>query len=210
MRGKGKSLCIPFAVRRITPAYAGKSRQWYIDLAKKRDHPRLCGEKNFINRMKRRLSGSPPPMRGKDATIKFRVPILGITPAYAGKSFLHPRRRHTQKDHPRLCGEKPSASQSRTRSRGSPPPMRGKEDCVYNHVCDEGITPAYAGKSKGLYLHVDVTRDHPRLCGEKQYFLSLVRKYMGSPPPMRGKVRQISDLLFQIRITPAYAGKRPY
>ena len=86
MRGKGKSLCIPFAVRRITPAYAGKSRQWYIDLAKKRDHPRLCGEKNFINRMKRRLSGSPPPMRGKDATIKFRVPILGITPAYAGKS----------------------------------------------------------------------------------------------------------------------------
>ena len=37
-----------------------------------------------------------------------------------------------------------------------------------------GITPAYAGKSKGLYLHVDVTRDHPRLCGEKQYFLSLV------------------------------------
>ncbi len=88
--------------------------------------------------------------------------------------------------------------------------MRGKVTAKLTAGQTYGITPAYAGKSKGLYLHVDVTRDHPRLCGEKQYFLSLVRKYMGSPPPMRGKVRQISDLLFQIRITPAYAGKRPY
>ena len=89
--------------------------------------------------------------------------------------------------------------------------MRGKVLIAFAVSHSDRITPAYAGKSKGLYLHVDVTRDHPRLCGEKQYFLSLVRKYMGSPPPMRGKVRQISDLLFQIRITPAYAGKRnPY
>ena len=207
MRGKGKSLCIPFAVRRITPAYAGKSRQWYIDLAKKRDHPRLCGEKNFINRMKRRLSGSPPPMRGKDATIKFRVPILGITPAYAGKSFLHPRRRHTQKDHPRLCGEKPSASQSRTRSRGSPPPMRGKEDCVYNHVCDEGITPAYAGKSHGTASRCGSRQDHPRLCGEKNKHHTAAVGIAGSPPPMRGKGCNYIIRLFAYGITPAYAGK---
>ena len=32
-------------------------------------------------------------MRGKDATIEFRVPVLRITPAYAGKSSLEPYRR---------------------------------------------------------------------------------------------------------------------
>ena len=86
--------------------------------------------------------------------------------------------------------------------------MRGKVTAKLTAGQTYGITPAYAGKSKGLYLHVDVTRDHPRLCGEKQYFLSLVRKYMGSPPPMRGKVSHRSAIIKCIRITPAYAGKR--
>ena len=86
--------------------------------------------------------------------------------------------------------------------------MRGKVRVGEAYSRAYGITPAYAGKSKGLYLHVDVTRDHPRLCGEKQYFLSLVRKYMGSPPPMRGKVSHRSAIIKCIRITPAYAGKR--
>ena len=45
MRGKESSDGFFLMNSGITPAYAGKSRQWYIDLAKKRDHPRLCGEK---------------------------------------------------------------------------------------------------------------------------------------------------------------------
>ena len=50
------------------------------------DHPRLCGEK-FISRMKKQLlSGSPPPMRGKAEMSENRGFIVGITPAYAGKS----------------------------------------------------------------------------------------------------------------------------
>ena len=153
------------------------------------------------------FSGSPPPMRGKVHHSGTFVKRFRITPAYAGKSFLHPRRRHTQKDHPRLCGEKPSASQSRTRSRGSPPPMRGKEDCVYNHVCDEGITPAYAGKSSGSWCQPLSDRDHPRLCGEKFTDSPLALAGQGSPPPMRGKGTASLKRWVQSGITPAYAGK---
>ena len=46
--------------------------------------------------------------------------------------------------------------------------MRGKGIPEYHRAFLAGITPAYAGKRKGLYLHIDVTRDHPRLCGEKR------------------------------------------
>ena len=73
-------------VKRITPAYAGKSlrkqgKQRYFE-----DHPRLCGEKVQICIFQQ--------FRG------------GITPAYAGKRQGKIRRCAVREDHPRLCGEK--------------------------------------------------------------------------------------------------------
>ncbi len=70
------------------------------------DHPRLCGEKTVKGFRDPAEKGSPPPMRGKDATIEFRVPVLRITPAYAGKSGFHAITTDAVQDHPRLCGEK--------------------------------------------------------------------------------------------------------
>ena len=36
-----------------------------------------------------------------------------------------------------------------------------------------GITPAYAGKSKIKFAHLNHLQDHPRLCGEKVNSMSL-------------------------------------
>ena len=111
MRGKETAANASLHCLRITPAYAGKSRQSLHIEKNIWDHPRLCGEKKVIRQCCYHGGGSPPPMRGK---VSFTLAAdIGrrITPAYAGKSFLHPRRRHRQKDHPRLCGEKfPSPS----------------------------------------------------------------------------------------------------
>ena len=51
--------------RRITPACAGKSQHVNIYSIKKKDHPRVCGEKDAISYFHFRTSGSPPRVRGK-------------------------------------------------------------------------------------------------------------------------------------------------
>ncbi len=45
MRGKEISFERYHALNRITPAYAGKSREDLKHGLAKKDHPRLCGEK---------------------------------------------------------------------------------------------------------------------------------------------------------------------
>ena len=86
--------------------------------------------------------------------------------------------------------------------------MRGK---VANAVASErvaGITPAYAGKRITVKRGSRVSRDHPRLCGEKYVPRILRCFHRGSPPPMRGKGSEIVSNGHENRITPAYAGKR--
>ena len=56
----------------------------------------------------------------------------------------------------------------------------------------------------------DCSRDHPRVCGEKCNAFRRTVQNSGSPPRVRGKVAQLDDLRFLLRITPACAGKRRY
>ena len=65
--------------------------------------------------------------------------------------------------------------------------MRGKVKQKKKSIKFNGITPAYAGKSR-------LQRQN-------------VVEQGGSPPPMRGKVRETSAPAGYVRITPAYAGK---
>ena len=88
--------------------------------------------------------------------------------------------------------------------------MRGKGFDVPVIQRQDGITPAYAGKSLVVKSKVLVPRDHPRLCGEKPPRGSLVFWLRGSPPPMRGKEPRQSRGVPDYRITPAYAGKSPW
>ena len=66
MRGKVSRKTHAAAHLRITPAYAGKSSMYKLNIVPDEDHPRLCGEKNLPYTKTIQLSGSPPPMRGKE------------------------------------------------------------------------------------------------------------------------------------------------
>ena len=92
MRGKGAYSGDYVVDIRITPAYAGKSKKFWIVIIFIKDHPRLCGEKTMNHLPRQAFIGSPPPMRGKGFACMIFSVLPGITPAYAGKSlrsFLH-------------------------------------------------------------------------------------------------------------------------
>ena len=187
MRGKGLQGHQARCRRGITPAYAGKS-----DLT--------SGTQTL-------LQGSPPHMRGKGLVCLERDIRVGITPACAGKSVSWYVMTSSTWDHPRMCGEKRSGRARSCACRGSPPRMRGKGLCNPQGVSVTRITPACAGKSCVVSGRTSQSWDHPRMCGEKTLGGMESHPARGSPPHVRGKVKQLCVLIALRGITPACAGK---
>ena len=73
---------------------------------------------------------------------------------------------------------------------GSPPPTRGTRCIRYLLSVKGGITPAYAGNTKFIYVPRTRIWDHPRLRGEHICFHFLAVGFQGSPPPTRGTHRK--------------------
>ena len=126
MRGKGADVVPPELGPGITPAHAGKSRQYGCQVPGGWDHPRTCGEKFLRHFLLKTCWGSPPHMRGKAMYWRVSEVRRRITPACAGKSLTVSCGNTGKKDHPRVCGEKSELSSDCLSYQGSPPRMRGK------------------------------------------------------------------------------------
>ena len=111
------------------------------------------------------------------------------------------------RDHPRACGEKNLRCRRNSFLVGSPPRMRGKESGCVPGLPGSRITPAYAGKRTTYVKHLQFSRNHPRVCGEKDRTIAVQNQPQGSPPRVRGKVTRLYALADKEGITPAYAGK---
>ena len=172
-----------------------------------RDHPRVCGEKCGTHGLIAPVSGSPPRVRGKDASKALGEAGGGITPACAGKRGWTMVPESTSRDHPRVCGEKSPLSKESVLEWGSPPRVRGKGPPLPDSDGPAGITPACAGKRKACVPLMSRDRDHPRVCGEKAAYLRAVWVPKGSPPRVRGKVSHAVTAHLLPGITPACAGK---
>ncbi len=131
--------------------------------------PRLRGEKFPVALARTFRAGSPPLARGKGSGKSWLDYAVGITPACAGKSFGSQFQIPIFRDHPRLRGEKLAVVAVVAAIVGSPPLARGKVPIEDENGKGEGITPACAGKRQSLSLFWRVTRDHPRLRGEKTH-----------------------------------------
>ena len=181
MRGKGACNQAVCPDNGITPAYAGKRAPYTPTSSTPRDHPRVCGEKFGLPSHTFRWVGSPPHMRGKGRDGRLHPALLGITPAYAGKSPARPGPRPWRWDHPRICGEKIVVSRTWCSRSRLPPRMWGKVSSIRDDLARVGITPAYAGKSSSPRLIALLIWDHPRICGEKYPTAVLDSPYRGSP-----------------------------
>ena len=134
----------------------------------------------------RRL-GSPPQVRGKPVGYCASVASDGITPAGAGKTerpwiLLLPTT-----DHPRRCGENPTAQTTTFLPTGSPPQVRGKLHPTEGTLSAFRITPAGAGKTSLVTTACNGAPDHPRRCGENYWRQLRCLCWAGSPPQVRGK-----------------------
>ena len=207
-RGKARTLSFCFLRIRITPAWAGKSISQTSTMKPAKDHPRVGGEKHSASSSLYSPRGSPPRGRGKDAGIPILAPVMGITPAWAGKSTFWRKHQRQNRDHPRVGGEKPIRAYVKIWNEGSPPRGRGKDLCGAVGQVQGGITPAWAGKREPYNRRSAAPWDHPRVGGEKLTTDSLELASLGSPPRGRGKVPSAPFRVSWARITPAWAGKR--
>ena len=105
MREKRLILNVKRMNYRITPAYAGKTLLTTHLLPFMKDHPRVCGKNWRYVYASVNNEGSPPRMREKPLLANWQYFLLGITPAYAGKTMNYAMNWETTKDHPRVCGK---------------------------------------------------------------------------------------------------------
>ena len=187
VRGKAAGWRQLHTGQRITPACAGKRERVIIWQCFAWDHPRVCGEKHCGGACEWRHVGSPPRVRGKVKLLFLAVNPLRITPACAGKRERVIIWQCFAWDHPRVCGEKHCGGACEWRHVGSPPRVRGKANYEIGRNISDGITPACAGKSCRRSRRRPSSRDHPRVCGEKQESRSQPYPWIGSPPRVRGK-----------------------
>ena len=126
-RGKAVKFRCTCGLQRITPAWAGKSKEPLKICEKQEDHPRVGGEKLDLLAVVFSALGSPPRGRGKDVDWLGFNQFFRITPAWAGKSHLGVFCREPHRDHPRVGGEKRDTESREDSILGSPPRGRGKD-----------------------------------------------------------------------------------
>ena len=93
------------------------------------------------------MAGSSPRVRGKHAGIAFFAWVYGLIPACAGKTVLAATADHTQRAHPRVCGENRASVARAVAVAGSSPRVRGKLSLFDPEIPNVGLIPACAGKT---------------------------------------------------------------
>ena len=185
VEAEGPAFSIP-AGSRLIPACAGKTLKRWAGWLPSPAHPRLCGENDPREKSGIVGAGSSPRVRGKHLDQAHEVinarlipacagkpsggfhapPVIGLIPARAGKTLPSPVKTCKPRAHPRVCGENPRASPSRTFWMGSSPRVQGKPVAVFVDPVPRGLIPACAGKTSRLVPRGSCRAAHPRGCGE--------------------------------------------
>ena len=194
---------------RITPAGAGTWDSRIPECSETEDHPRGCGDMNTPIGVCVHTLGSPPRVRGHAELAQLlpmqrRITPAGagtwalqkpsciatwITPAGAGTCLRPALATYLITDHPRGCGDMAASSAAWWIALGSPPRVRGHGVHLILFRFHDRITPAGAGTCclpSGECFRI---RDHPRGCGDMSWRFIIQSEPVGSPPRVRGHVR---------------------
>ena len=116
------------------------------------------------------MEGSPPLTREELNLSLNSSNVIGITPAYAGRTVIILAWLGDLRDHPRLRGKNLDHTNLKRSVMGSPPLTREEREFECDWLYLEGITPAYAGRTLRINALSTLKQDHPRLRGKNLPF----------------------------------------
>ena len=191
----------------LIPAWAGKTLRPSSPTSANGAHPRVGGENSWLPSDTRTTLGSSPRGRGKRAQQGAELLILGLIPAWAGKTNRLGARSRRSWAHPRVGGENLVVLVACSSLQGSSPRGRGKPVRAAAAARGRRLIPAWAGKTHEVAGAGSAPRAHPRVGGENRSRRRSRPRPRGSSPRGRGKPRRRRRDGEQFGLIPAWAGK---
>ena len=191
----------------LIPAWAGKTFSMLSTSSQPEAHPRVGGENARANGVSNVRAGSSPRGRGKRGGSADTSRPPGLIPAWAGKTRSWARQGPARTAHPRVGGENNKVILESVVGGGSSPRGRGKLDGELLTEVDDGLIPAWAGKTRTDAGKSPPSSAHPRVGGENENQTFRQKISTGSSPRGRGKRDDIDNLRPAHRLIPAWAGK---
>ena len=191
---------------RFIPACAGNARadlRGGIDPAV---HPRVCGERRFALLAKSLANGSSPRVRGTRSTASPRFTVIRFIPACAGNAGVGRSATGRWAVHPRVCGERSRNSAMESSQSGSSPRVRGTLLIGEEMLPTKRFIPACAGNAHCRRKYPSTVPVHPRVCGEREAAIAVMKAWGGSSPRVRGTPLRIGRACGPLRFIPACAG----
>ena len=176
-------------VRRLIPAWAGKTGPPRRPRGRHPAHPRVGGENLSESHTAGLVHGSSPRGRGKPTGTRTMSAWVRLIPAWAGKTLVELIVHFARGAHPRVGGENLLRESKHRNDLGSSPRGRGKRKEPWYATPADGLIPAWAGKTCIGY-------------GSRPWF-------RGSSPRGRGKPAQTTTARRSQGLIPAWAGKTP-
>ena len=205
-RGTLERQALEFALLGIIPACAGNTSFDSVACGQDQDHPRMRGEHLVMRYDTTKASGSSPHARGT-RVVGIGVGLgLGIIPACAGNTTMTAPAAQEMRDHPRMRGEHTLVSRDDETIPGSSPHARGTPGVAEFEGFGGGIIPACAGNTTKAGPRRNLTRDHPRMRGEHEAQVIVLRRQHGSSPHARGTRNSNVNDGVKPGIIPACAG----
>ena len=145
-------------------------------------------------------------MRGTRPTRRVDIASSRFIPACAGNAGLGARAPTPTPVHPRVCGERRSASLTSQLTNGSSPRVRGTPPGLAAAHPGRRFIPACAGNASRRASEPLSHAVHPRVCGERSDVGVLPMTERGSSPRVRGTPTRWGDRWMVKRFIPACAG----
>ena len=147
-RGKHQIGILDSTDGRLIPAHAGKTRSRRRNAPGRKAHPRSRGENRSLLTDLISPSGSSPLTRGKLVPVLHYLPLKGLIPAHAGKTWTRGSAGAPRRAHPRSRGENQGHRIFDRSDNGSSPLTRGKRSARAGLRSWRRLIPAHAGKTR--------------------------------------------------------------